>query len=103
LNAQRLSQIQEYESRNNEDTHKLEVYELRNQIALLKSTSYDVKQLAIQHSTERAADQAKINELTQANYNLKGDVAKLNELNEQRRADVESLTQQVLSYFLAIF
>ena len=54
-----------------------------------------MKQLAIQHSSERAADQAKINELTLLNFTLKSDIEKLNQLMDQRKVDVESLTQQV--------
>jgi len=94
LSVQRLNQIQEIESRNNEENYKFEIYELKNQLALLKSNSYDVKQLAIQHSAERAGDQAKINELTHVNENLKKNIRELNDLSEQRKADVESLTHQ---------
>ncbi len=95
LSVQRLTQLQELKLNSNEENHKLEVYELRNQIELLKSQSYDVRQLAIQHSSDRAADQAKMNELTQLNHNLQNDIEKLKNVIQQRKADAESLTQQV--------
>jgi len=94
LSTQRLSQIHQLEYKSNEDGHKLEIYQLKNQIEHLKSISLDAKQLAIQHSSERASDLAKINELTNTNYALKSDIEQLKHLMDQRKADVESLTQQ---------
>jgi len=94
LSISRLSTIEELKRSTNEESHKLEVYELRNQIGLLKSSSNDVKELAIKYSSEKAADQAKINELIQLNANNREEVEKLRELIEQRKADIESLTAQ---------
>jgi len=94
LSISRLSTIEELKRSTNEESHKLEVYELRNQIGHLKSSSHDVKELAIKYSSEKAADQAKINELIQLNANNREEVEKLRELVEQRKHDVESLTAQ---------
>ncbi len=91
---QRLSTIEELKRNNNEDSHKLEVYELRNQLEFLKNSSNEVKELAIRYSSEKAADQAKINELVQLNANYKNEADKLRSLIEQRKSDIESLTAQ---------
>jgi len=94
LSIQRLNTIEELKRSNNEDSHKLEVYQLRNQLELLKSGNNEVKELAVRYSSEKAADQAKINELIHLNANYKNDVEKLRSLIEQRKADIESLTAQ---------
>lgn len=43
LSIQRLSLIEELKRSNNEDSHKLEVYELRNQLEFLKNSSNVLK------------------------------------------------------------
>jgi len=86
--------LEELKKNSNDETYKLEVYELKNQLEMAKSSAYDVKQLTLQFNSEKAAAQAKINELTQVNVNLKSDLEKLRDLMEKRKVDSESTSKQ---------
>jgi len=94
LSVQRLHAIEDLKKSSNEETYKLEIYELKNQVEVAKSSAYDVKQMTLQYNSEKAAAQAKITELTQVNANLKSDLEKLRDLMEKRKADVESISKQ---------
>lgn len=103
LSIQRLSVIEELKHNSNEDAHRLEVHELRTQLEQLKSNSYDVKQLALQYSSEKGTLQSKIGELTQLNSNYKNDINELKSLLDKRKIDVESLNKQVKNNMIIVF
>jgi len=88
-----LDQLKRSRGQVDED-HALEVGGLKSQIEMYKSNTFDVKQLAIKYSAEKAADMSQIKQLKQMNDNYRSELEKLYELLNQRKIDYDDLVQQ---------
>jgi len=77
--------------------YQSEIADLKQQLLYFQNNNFDVKQLAIKYGAEKAADQAQIKQLKQMNENYKAELEKLYELMNQRKQEMENMSQMTTS------
>lgn len=98
LSLERLKEVEFWKRKysQSDEHYALEISDLNAQLEMFRSNNYDVKQLAIKYSAEKAADQSQIKQLKQMNENYAAELEKLYELMNQRKIDFDAQARQVI-------